>query len=39
LASNYIGEKYFGGAFIISEDGHVLSSLDLGKEAMLIGEV
>lgn len=39
LASNYIDEKYFGGAFIISGDGQVISSLDLGKEAMLIGDV
>jgi len=43
LASNYISDyledKYFGGAFIASADGQILSSLELGKEGMLIGEI
>lgn len=38
LGTNYIDEKYFGGAFIISGDGQVIASLDLGKEGMLIME-
>lgn len=38
LATNYLDETYFGGAFIVSRDGQVLSSLELGEEGMLVYE-
>lgn len=39
LGTNYLCEEYFGGAFIISEDGQLLKSFELGKEGMLISEI
>ncbi|ERI92360.1 hydrolase, carbon-nitrogen family [Clostridiales bacterium oral taxon 876 str. F0540] len=33
---NYLDKEYFGGAFVLSSEGKLLASLELGKEGMLI---
>lgn len=35
---NYIGEPYFGGAFVINEKGDVVSTLELGRKGILYYE-
>lgn len=36
LATNYIDECYFGGAFAINRDGSIISYLEIGQEGMLV---
>lgn len=39
LATNYIDDEYFGGAFIVTANGSLISSLKIGKEGMLINNI
>lgn len=39
LATNYLDESYFGGAFVIDKDGSVISYFEVGKEGMLLTDL
>jgi len=39
LGTNYINEEYFGGAFVISKDGQLLGSYDLGIEGIFYFDI
>lgn len=39
LGVNYLNDIFFGGAFVVSYNGQFLSSLELGKEDILIYDV
>ncbi|EQB89541.1 transcriptional regulator with AAA-type ATPase domain [Clostridium punense] len=39
LATNYLDEYYFGGAFSVDKEGRLISYFEIGQEGMLIIDV